>query len=123
MPAKETRISVESLRPVAVLYEGDIYDLARLLLKLWDGRDRETNARNPRSVARSRPTVNGLATYYSMLVADVGTERVKQLLVGHGFPLGAVVDNDEGARAGATASPRQPDGAVRPGRGRKRPAG
>src|SRR4051794_37576521 len=34
----QTTIGVESLRPVKVLYEGDVYDLAVLLLKLHDAR-------------------------------------------------------------------------------------
>lgn len=94
MPAKETRVGVESLRPVAVLYEGDIHELDCLLLRLWEGKDRETNARNTRSVVRSRPTVGWLARSYSMLVSDVSTERVKQVLVRHGLPLGTIVDNE-----------------------------
>src|SRR5262245_30632849 len=121
MPAKETRISVESLRTVAVLYEGDIHELACLLLRLWDGKDRETNARNTTSVVRSRPTVNGLATYYSMLVPDVSTERVKQVLVRHGLPLGAVVDN-EVAHEVAPAGLRQGDGTSRRRASRKPPS-
>lgn len=95
MPAKESRVSVESLRPVAVLYEGDIHELACLLLRLWEGKDRETNARNPTSVVRSRPTLSGLAAAYSRLVFDVGPERVEEILVRHGLPLGAVVEHDE----------------------------
>jgi hypothetical protein len=117
----ENKVSVESLRPVAVLYEGDLYDFARLLLKLWDARDREANVRNPRSVVRSRPTVNGLAMYYSMLVSAVSQERVKEVLLGHGLPLGAVVDND-GGRKVAPSGLRQPGGTGHRGGRRKRRA-
>ena len=53
MPKKETTVSVESLRGVAVLCEGDIHEVACLLLKLWDGRDRETNATRPDSLGQS----------------------------------------------------------------------
>src|SRR5205823_2921303 len=82
---KVTRISVESLRPVAVLYEGDIHELACLLLKLCDANDREAFFKTG-SPVRSRPTVNGLATYYSM-VSSVDAEQVRQILVRHGLPL------------------------------------
>lgn len=95
MPAKETLISVESLRRVAVLYEGDIHEVACLLLRLWASKDRETNARSTRSVVRRRPTVGWLAMAYSSQVLDVSTERVKEVLVRHGLPRGAVVEHDE----------------------------
>ena len=114
MPAKETRISVESLRPVAVLYEGDIYELARLVLKLLDATDREKNSHNTQSVVRTRPSVNGLAMYYSLLVSDVTAERVKQVLVQHGLPLGAIVDNEA-----VSTSLRQGNRTSRRQRGRK----
>ncbi len=54
------KIGVSSLKSIGVLYEGDIYDLACLLLKVNDVKDRETNS-------KSRHTINGLAKSYSML--------------------------------------------------------
>src|SRR5215207_2328820 len=98
MPAKLAAISVESLRPVKVLYEGDLYDLACLLLKLYEAKDRETNSQNPRSFVRCRPTVNGLAVYYSLLVSSVSRERVLEALEGHGLPLDATVEHGDAAR-------------------------
>src|SRR4051812_9857067 len=94
MSAKPATISVESLRPLGILYPGDLYDLACLLLRLWDAKDQDTNSRNAGSVCRSRPTVNGLATHYSRLVSSVDPEQVREVLQRHGLPLGAVVDND-----------------------------
>ena len=110
MRAKETRVTVESLRPVAVLYEGDIHELACLLLRLYEGKDRETNARNPKSVVRSQPTVSGLAAAYSRLVSDVGRERIEEILVRHGLPLGAVVEHDEATRSEAPTGLRRSRG-------------
>jgi hypothetical protein len=95
MPKKETTVRVESLRGVAVLSEGDVHEVACLLLKLWACKDRETNARSKGSVVRSRPTVGWLAMAYSSLVPDVSTERVKEVLVRHGLPLGAAVGHHE----------------------------
>jgi hypothetical protein len=78
-------IGVESLRPVKVLYESDVYDLAVLLLKLHD-------ARAERTGYRGRPTVHGVASAYARLMIEVSMEQVESLIKTHGLPLGAVVD-------------------------------
>ena len=80
-------IGVGALKHVEVLYEGDMYDLACLLLQVHDAKDRGTNC-------RSRHTVNGLAIAYSLL-ADVRRDRILGILKGHGLPLGATVEHDE----------------------------
>ena len=106
MSVKMTNISVESLRPVAVLYEGDIHELACLLLKMADAKDREANSRMSGSTVHRRQTLNGLATYYAM-VSHIDAERVKEILVRHGLPLGAVVEHDDAVGEEASAgSPR-----------------
>jgi hypothetical protein len=121
MQKKETIVSVESLSGVAVLYEGDIHEVACLLLRLWASKDRETNARSTGSAVRSRPHVGWLAMAYSSLVPDVGTERVRQVLVRHGLPLGAAVEHDAAGEA-APAGPPGRDAAVRRGTRRGRAA-
>src|ERR1039457_5958588 len=63
---KRTKIDLRSLKSVKVLFEGDIYDLACLLLKAYNAKDQRTGF-------RSRPTVYGLATRYSMLT-DISTD-------------------------------------------------
>jgi hypothetical protein len=82
-------ICVESLRPVRVLYAGDVYDVAVLLLKLHDAKAEQVGH-------RARPTVHGVASAYARLMIDVSTEQVDSLLKDHGLPLGAVVDWSEG---------------------------
>ena len=42
---KSTKIGLRSLRSVKVLFEGDIYDLACLLLKAYNAKDQGTNGR------------------------------------------------------------------------------
>ena len=121
MPKKETTVSVESLRGVAVLYEGDIHEVACLLLELWAAKDRETNASSTGSVVRGRPTVGWLAMAYSSLVPDVGTERVKEVLVRHGLPLGAVVQHDEAGPSEAPTGPRLAEGTSLGRRARRKP--
>jgi len=83
----QDKIGVGALKDIEVLYEGDIYDLACLLLKVHDAKDRGTNC-------RSRHTVNGLAMAYSLL-ADVERDRILEVFKGHGLPLGATVEYDE----------------------------
>lgn len=121
MPKKEASVSVESLRGVAVLYEGDVHEVACLLLKLWASKDRETNARGTGSVVRSRPTVGWLAVAYSSLVPDVSTERVKEVLVRHGLPLGAAVEHDEAGEGEPSTSLRLAEGTSRRPTRRKSP--
>ena len=83
---KPTKIGLRSLRSVKVLFEGDIYDLACLLLKAYDAKDQGTNS-------RSRPTVHGLATRYSMLT-DISTDAIIEVFNRYGLPLGATVEWD-----------------------------
>jgi hypothetical protein len=78
-------IGVESLRPVKVLYDGDVYDLAVLLLKLHDSKAEQTGH-------RSRPTVHGVASAYARLMIDVSLEHVESQIKEHSLPLGAVVE-------------------------------
>ncbi len=82
----QEKISVEALRDIEVLYKGDIYDLACLLLKVNDAKDKGTNC-------RSRHTVFGLATSYSML-ADVSRDQILAIFKRHSLPLGATVEHD-----------------------------
>ena len=84
------KISVEALKGVGVLYEGDIYDLACLLLKLNDAQDKGTNR-------RSRHTVYGVASDYSMLTRE-SRDKIMRILERHGLPLGATVEHDEDVR-------------------------
>ena len=78
-------IGVESLRPVKVLYEGDVHDVAVLLLRLHDAKTEPTGC-------RARPTVHGVASAYARLTIDISVEHIESLLRRHGLPLGAVVE-------------------------------
>ena len=84
------KIGVSSLRNICVLYYGDIYELACLLLKVNDAKDRGTNS-------KSRHTITGLAKSYSMLT-DVDLNRVMTVIMRSGLPLGAVVEHDADVR-------------------------
>ena len=81
------QISVESLKDVCVLFENDIYELARLLLKVNDAKDRGTHT-------ISRHTVHGLASAYCIL-AQVEFEEIIRVFRQHNLPLGATVEHAE----------------------------
>ena len=83
---KGKKVSVSELKDIEILYKGDIYELACLILKLHDARDAGTNA-------RSRHTVYGLAGEYAMLLRW-SHERVLAILAPHNLPLEATVEYD-----------------------------
>lgn len=81
------KIGVSSLRNIGILYEGDLYDLACLLLKVDDASDKGTQT-------KTRHTVRGLATKYSML-ANMDFNQVMAVITRYDLPLGATVEYDE----------------------------
>nr|CAP48438.1 putative integron gene cassette protein [uncultured bacterium] len=81
------KIGVNALKSVNVLYEGDIYDLACLLLKVSKAKDKGTNS-------RSRHTVHGLATAYS-LITHLQREEILATFENYDLSLGAVVEYDQ----------------------------
>ena len=83
---KGKKISVSELKDIEILYKGDIYELACLILKLYDAKDAGTNV-------RSRHTVYGLAGEYAMLLRW-SHERVLAILAPHNLPLEATVEYD-----------------------------
>lgn len=80
------KINVSELKDIAILYKGDIYELACLILKLYDAKDAGTNV-------QSRHTVVGLAAEYAMLLRW-SRERVLAILASHNLPLEATVEPD-----------------------------
>ena len=80
------KISVSELKDIKILYKGDIYELACLLLKLYDARDAGTNA-------RSRHTVYGLAGEYAILLGW-NRDQVLAIIAPHKLPLEATVEYD-----------------------------
>lgn len=82
---KREQIDVESLKNVSVLFENDVSELARFLLKMNDAK-----AANIHSAARH--TVHGLATEYSKL-SWIEHETIIEVLRKHRLPLGATVEH------------------------------
>ena len=81
------KIEINALKNVNVLYKGDIYDLACLLLKVSKAKDKGTNS-------KSRYTVHGLATTYS-LINHLHREEILAIFENYDLPLGAIVEYDE----------------------------
>jgi hypothetical protein len=80
------KIGVSALKEIAILYEGDIYDLASFLLKVNDAKDKITGG-------RSRRTVYGLSGDYSILTR-LSREQILEIFEQHNLPLGATVEHD-----------------------------
>ena len=81
------KIGINALKSVNVLYKGDIYDLACLLLKVSQAKDKGTNS-------KSRYTIHGLATTYS-LITHLRREEIIAIFENYALPLGATVEYEE----------------------------
>jgi len=80
-------IRVSELKNIRILYKGDIYNLARLLLKIDDAKDKGTNT-------KSRHTIKGLASKFAML-SGMGFDEVEEALLKYDLPFGATVEHDK----------------------------
>lgn len=79
----EGRIPVSSLKGVKFLYENDLYELASLIIRL-------NNAKNKGTKIITMQTVHGLANVYSTL-AGVSCDKVESLMNDSGLPSCAVI--------------------------------
>ncbi len=87
-------IPLSALRDVAILFPGDLHELALFLLKVFDARDREANAQKPGVlIGPLRPTLHGLAAHYAQ-VTGIALHRVEGELAKAGFASGGIVDYD-----------------------------
>jgi hypothetical protein len=82
------KINVSALKNVKVFYEGDLYELACLLIKFHAAKDKG-------KTSRSYHTVNGLTSAYAMLT-DTPQREILKVLEPYHLPLGATVQHDEG---------------------------
>jgi hypothetical protein len=95
------RIGVSALRGIGVLYRGDVYELARLLLKVDDAQDQEAQT-------HSRYTVKGLLQQYALLTR-VADQQVQAVAARHGLPLEAIVEYDEDGPGNDHCPPYKPE--------------
>ena len=85
------RVPLSRLKGVSVYFEDDLYELASLVLRLYDARKRYEG-----SSTRTRPTVNGLVKKFAGLIDPVhpDDERVLAALEERRLPMGAIVESD-----------------------------
>ncbi len=83
----DEKIGVSSLKNLDVLYEGDLYDLACLLLKINDAKDKIT-------YTKSRHTVKGLIGMYALLT-NIDHAQIMSAVAKYALPLGAPIEHDE----------------------------
>jgi hypothetical protein len=81
------RIPVSSLKCVQFLCENDLYELARLVMRLYKAKNEGTN-----TIALQ--TVHGLAVAYATL-AGVSCDEVEAVMNASGLPLEAGIVDDE----------------------------
>jgi len=82
----EVRIHVSSLKGIQFLYENDLYELASLIIRL-------NNAKNKGMNMITLQTVYGLAHTYST-IAGVSCDKVESVMNASGLPSGAVIVAD-----------------------------
>jgi hypothetical protein len=87
-------IPVSALKGLGVFFDNDLYVLALFLLKMDDAKDAVANAQNNGTQGKSRYTVHGLVSAYSM-IARVNLNHIEPDLEQHGLPLGATIEYDD----------------------------
>ncbi len=92
---ERTVVYLSELKKIAIIYPGDIYKLAKLILQIYDVKDRKSNANikitNTRT--KSRPTLRGLARNFEYL-AGVPSEKIENEFKARGFSLGSLLEFD-----------------------------
>jgi hypothetical protein len=81
------QIAVHKLRQIAILWTGDFYDLAVLMLRGYDA-----CASSGRTRGTKRPTVNLVARAFVGLFPDVDLRDVQGRLVEMGYDLNKMVE-------------------------------
>lgn len=80
-------VSLSSLKDLNFLYKKDIYDLARVITKIYRSKNVNTNY-------TSFITIHGLSSIYSS-IANVDLEKVESFLNEAGLASKLNIDNDE----------------------------
>ena len=78
---------------VSILFENDLYELARLVVKIHRAQDEEANRKSSSTRRESRSTLLGLAHKYAYLT-DISSDRVKDAIEKMGWSLGTTIEDD-----------------------------
>ncbi len=86
-------ISPNDLKGISVLFENDLYELARLMIKVHRAKDEEANRQSTGSRQAAMSTLNGLAQNYAYLTG-MSSDRIKDVIRQAGLSLGACLKAD-----------------------------
>ena len=81
----EQKIELSNLKGIAIIYEDDLYDLGKFVLKANDARWAWTGS-------KARPTLHGLARIYG-LIFSCASKPFEEAIEALGLPLGATVQD------------------------------
>ncbi len=92
MAFRHIPIPVTTLKPISVLYPGDIYDIAVMLLRIY-------RAQHPCKNGRPQPTVHGVASKYSM-IAGLALDYIENIIRAENVNLMGIVVPDHEDQVG-----------------------
>ncbi len=91
---KNKIVYLSQLKEISILYPGDVYEVAELIIRLSDAKYNESKTLKSKVISLSRPTLYGLANRFERL-ADIPKSRVEEVFEAHGFDdLNVVVESD-----------------------------
>ena len=100
----DEEIDLASLKGIAILFDNDLHDLGKFVLRAFDARWASTGS-------KARPTLYGLAGIYGRILT-CPSGPFEEAIKAHGLPLGAAV--------GRSRKPRAPNVGSELIRGRRR---
>jgi hypothetical protein len=93
MPHHEERIKARALMGISILFENDVYELARFVVKIHHAQDEEANLKSGGTRQESRSTLLGLAHKYAYLT-NISSDKVKDAIKRAGLSLGTTIEDD-----------------------------
>ena len=93
MRVKRTIVYLSQLKDIAVLFPGDLHQLAKFILDCSEAADRINEVTNESNVRHSRPTLHGLASDFATLTRTNYSDAIKKLEV-LGVDLNSAIEFD-----------------------------
>jgi hypothetical protein len=92
-PYSNETIKASTLLGISILFENDLYELARFVVKIHRAQDEEANRKSSGTRQESRSTLLGLAHKYAYLT-NVSSDRVKDAIEQAGLSLATTIEDD-----------------------------
>ena len=93
MPHHEETIKASTLMGISILFESDLYELARFVVKIHRAQDEEANRKSSGTRQESRSTLLGLAHKYAYLT-NISSDRVRDAIIQAGLSLSTTIEDD-----------------------------